>query len=232
MEASPTELRVLGALLEKQRLTPDVYPLTLNALRAACNQSTARDPVMSLDDDAVRDALAHLARRRWTRMASASRAPKYRHLLDETLGTTPEDHAVLAVLLLRGPQTAAELRARTERMHHFSTVGEVEDVLQRLADRELVRLRERRPGEKEARWVQLMGGTEEIDTPVAGPVRAVPMAAAAAITDSAPPAPAGNSRVAELEEEVAGLRSEVSALREEVSDLRGALAQLREELGA
>ena len=127
MDLLASEQRVLGALLEKQRTTPDQYPLTLNALRLACNQATNRDPVVDYDEATLRDALERLGRRRWTRYASASgsRAPKYRHLMDEALGLTPDEQAVIAVLLLRGPQTPGELRARTERLHRFPDTGEL-----------------------------------------------------------------------------------------------------------
>ena len=123
MDLTPSEQRVLGVLLEKQRTTPDQYPLTLNALRLGCNQATNRDPVVDFDEETLRDALERLHRRRWTRYASSSgsRASKYRHLLDEALAVTPDEQAVLAVLLLRGPQTPGELRARTERLHRFSS---------------------------------------------------------------------------------------------------------------
>src|SRR6187397_2932237 len=117
MNLDDAELRVLGSLVEKQRTTPDQYPLSLNALRLACNQSTNRDPVVDLDEPTIRDALQRLARRRFTRLASGqgSRAAKYRHLLDEALGLDAAGQAVLAVLLLRGPQTPGELKLRTER---------------------------------------------------------------------------------------------------------------------
>src|SRR4051795_1963354 len=117
LDVSPVEIRIVGSLIEKQRTTPDGYPLTLNALRAACNQSTSRDPVVDYDDDTVRDALRRLGNRRWTRLASGARAPKYRHLLDEALPMSEPERAVMTVMMLRGPQTLNELRARTERMH-------------------------------------------------------------------------------------------------------------------
>src|SRR3954467_455863 len=131
------EVRVLGCLLEKQRMTPDQYPLTLNALRAACNQSTNRDPIVDYDDDTVRDALRRLGHRRWTRLASGARAPKYRHLLDEALPMGEDERAVMTVLMLRGPQTLNELRTRTERMHAFGSQEEVVATLDGLAARAL-----------------------------------------------------------------------------------------------
>jgi len=159
VDADPVELRVLGCLLEKQRTTPDQYPLSLNALRLACNQTTNRDPVVSYDEGEIHEALQRLARRGWTRLASGagSRAAKYRQLFDEALGLLPSETALLAVLMLRGPQTAAELRARSERLHHFASVPDVESTLVRLSERELVERQERRPGTREERWQHLLG---------------------------------------------------------------------------
>src|SRR5690242_12220863 len=123
MDADPVELRVLGCLIEKQRTTPDQYPLSLNALRLAANQSTNRDPVVDYDDGTIRAALDRLGNRGWTRLASGpgSRAVKFRHLLDQALSVSEPQMALLAVLMLRGPQTAAELRARSERLYTFGS---------------------------------------------------------------------------------------------------------------
>src|SRR6185369_3754146 len=125
MDPDAVEIRVLGCLIEKQRTTPDAYPLSLNALRLACNQSTNRDPVVDYDEDAIRDALQHLYRRGWTRLTSGhgSRAAKYRHLLDEALGLRRDEIAILAVLMLRGPQTPGELKQRVERLQHFDDLA-------------------------------------------------------------------------------------------------------------
>ncbi len=208
VEPDAVEIRVLGCLLEKQRTTPDAYPLSLNALRAACNQSTNRDPVVHYDEGAIRDALARLHRRGWTRLASGagSRAAKYRHLLDEAIGLGRDEQAVLCVLMLRGPQTPGELKGRTERMHPFADLAAIEDVLGRLGDRGLAARLERRPGQKEDRFAQRLGGDEE---PELAPA-AAPAAAASA------PAPADDlpARVAQLERAVAELRAEVEALRD------------------
>jgi YbgC/YbaW family acyl-CoA thioester hydrolase len=154
------EVRVLGCLLEKQQTTPDAYPLTLNALRLACNQTTNRNPVVEYEMPQIRDALQRLGHRRWTRLASGagSRAPKYRHLLDEAIGLRPDEQAVLGVLLLRGPQTLGELKQRTERMHRFADLQAVSEVLDRLAERSLGRWLNRQPGQKEARFEQTLGG--------------------------------------------------------------------------
>jgi uncharacterized protein len=162
VDADPVEIRVLGCLIEKQRTTPDAYPLSLNALRAACNQTTNRDPVVSYDEPTIRAALQRLSHRRWARLASGpgSRAVKYRHLLDEALGLRGDELALLAVLMLRGPQTSGELRARTERMATFESLTEVDETLNALSERELVARLSRRPGQKEDRYVQLLGGEE------------------------------------------------------------------------
>ncbi len=174
MDADAVEIRVLGCLIEKQRATPDVYPLSLNALRLACNQSTNRDPVVEYDEATIRQALERLDRRRWTRLASGagSRAAKYRHLLDETFALDGAEISLLAVLMLRGPQTPGELKQRSERLHRFDSPADVEATLQQLAGRELVRKLGRRPGQKEDRWEQLLGAHDEAgETPAATPVR-------------------------------------------------------------
>jgi uncharacterized protein len=197
MDPTPVELRVLGALIEKQRTTPDQYPLTLNALRLACNQSTNRDPVVDYDDGTIRDALQRLRQRGWTRFASGqgSRAAKYRHLFDEALGLRPDEVAVLAVLMLRGVQTPGELKQRTERLHRFAGLGELQETLDRLAGRELVASIGRRPGQKEDRYEQRVGG---------------------AGGEAGAPAPAEDgleARVESLEAAVAELRDQVAGLR-------------------
>jgi uncharacterized protein len=235
------EIRVLGCLLEKQRLTPDVYPLTLNALRAACNQATNRDPVVHYDDDAIRDALQRLGHRRFTRLASyhGSRAAKYRHLLDDTLGLRPPEQAVLCVLMLRGPQTPGELRQRTERLHRFATPEDLDETLEELTRRDLVVRLERRPGQKEARHAHLLGGDVEDVAPPAPaapqpPPAVTPSAPAAerpapapAQQASAAPDPARDARLTRLEAEVAELRAQVA----EIAELRAQLDALRAELG-
>ena len=190
MDADPAELRVLGCLIEKQRTTPDVYPLSVNALRLACNQSTNRDPVVEYDEPTIREALQRLSARGWVRLASGpgSRAVKYRHLFDEALGVSGSEISLLAVLMLRGPQTIGELKTRAERLHRFESTAEVDEVLRGLAQRELVAQLDRRPGQKEERWTQLLGG--EVEAP----------AAPAAVT----PSPL-EERVRRLEEQVAEL---------------------------
>ena len=193
MDADPVELRVLGCLIEKQRTTPDQYPLSLNALRLACNQSTNRDPVVDYDETTIRDALRRLSERQWVRLASGpgSRAAKYRHLLDDALHLDDAEISLLAILMLRGPQTPGELKARTERLHRFGSVPEVEETLARLIDREYAARLPRRPGQKEERYAQLIGGDAAAEAP-------------------APVASDGSS----LEQRVARLEAEVAELRE------------------
>ena len=139
-DLDPVEVRVLGCLIEKQRTTPDQYPLSLNALRNACNQTTNRNPIVSYDEEMLRAALQKLGRRRYSRLTTGhtSRAAKYRHLLDEALPLDAAEQAIMAVLFLRGEQTPGELKQRTERMQPFSTIEELNEVLTRLIDREMV----------------------------------------------------------------------------------------------
>jgi uncharacterized protein YceH (UPF0502 family) len=158
------ELRVLGCLLEKQRTTPEQYPLSLNALRLACNQSTNRDPVVDYGESQVHTAAQRLGQIGWARLASGpgSRTAKYRQLFDEALGLDAAETALLALLFLRGPQTVAELKTRSERLHHFAAGDEVAATLTRLDSRELAHLLPRRPGQREERWTHLLaeGPTE------------------------------------------------------------------------
>jgi uncharacterized protein YceH (UPF0502 family) len=159
VDLSAVELRVLGCLIEKQRTTPDVYPLSLNALRSACNQSTNRDPVVDYDEATIRSALDELSRRGWVRLASGpgSRAAKFRHLLSEALGVSDAEISLLAVLMLRGPQTPGELKQRSERLYGFDGLAGVEEVLQDLIGRDLVVRLSRQPGQKEERYSHLLG---------------------------------------------------------------------------
>ena len=158
MDLDAAQVRVLGCLVEKQHTTPDAYPLTLNSLRLACNQSTNRDPVVDYDEATVREAAQRLGQQGLARLASyhGSRAHKYRHLVDEELGLHGDERALLCVLMLRGPQTSGELKQRTERLHAFADLAAVEDALERLTDRGLGRWLDRRPGQKEARYAHLM----------------------------------------------------------------------------
>ena len=157
------ELRILGCLIEKQRTTPDAYPLSLNSLRLACNQSTNREPVVDYDEPTIRAALEQLSRRGWVRLASGSgsRAAKYRHLADDALRLSDAELSLLAVLILRGPQTPGELKQRAERLHPFPSPADVEAVLDGLIQRELATRLPRRPGQKEQRYTQLLGGEDD-----------------------------------------------------------------------
>jgi uncharacterized protein YceH (UPF0502 family) len=159
VDADAVEIRVLGCLIEKQRTTPDAYPLSLNSLRLACNQATNREPVVAYEEREIKAALDRMATRGWTRFASgaSSRALKYRHLLDEALQLSRPELSLLGVLMLRGAQTVGELKQRSERLHRFESVAEVAQTLDGLAQRELVERLERRPGQKEERWLQLLG---------------------------------------------------------------------------
>jgi uncharacterized protein YceH (UPF0502 family) len=154
------EIRVVACLVEKQQTTPDQYPLTLNSLRLACNQSTNRDPVVEYDEATIRKALGELSRRRWVRSASGhtSRVAKYRHLLDVELNLPAEQLALVAVLMLRGPQTPGELKQRVDRMFHYEDLEQVQRTLDHLIERGLVERLERRPGQKEERYRHLLGG--------------------------------------------------------------------------
>jgi uncharacterized protein len=175
VDLSASETRVLGCLLEKQRTTPNGYPLSLNALRLACNQTTNRDPVVDYDDAVLRDALHRLERRGFARLASGSgsRAAKYRHLLEQALPMDAEEQALICVLMLRGPQTPGELKQRTERMYVFDDPADVRGALTRLIERELVIGLGRRPGQKEERFAQLLEGSAEEQGPVVqAPARA------------------------------------------------------------
>ena len=223
MDLDAAEVRVLGCLIEKQRTTPDVYPLSLNGLRTACNQTTNRDPVVAYDDDLLRDALHRLGRRGWTRLASGARAAKYRHLLDEKPGLARDEQAVLAVLMLRGPQTLNELRTRTERMQPFADTAELQSVLGRLAERGFAELQPRRPGQKEQRYAHLLSSDLEEDE-----VRPAAPAPAPAATWTPPSQQAPRPEPAQddpLAERVDRLEADLAALAQQVAQLRAALGE-------
>jgi uncharacterized protein YceH (UPF0502 family) len=219
LEPDAVEIRVLGCLVEKQRTTPDAYPLSLNALRLACNQSTNRDPVVDYDEQAVVEALRRLALRGWTRLASGagSRARKYRHLLDQAFGLGEAEVALLAVLMLRGPQTPGELKQRGQRLHDFADLAAVQEALERLVEQGQVARHGRQPGQKEDRYEQLLGGGSQ---PAAAPAASADSSSG---VDSGEPPAAEEPRPAEdrltrLEREVAELRAELAALRAELGD--------------
>ena len=211
IELTAAEARVLGALVEKQLTTPDAYPLTLKALTAACNQTSSRDPVVSYAPNLVETTLLVLKAKGMARVVhpgSGERATKYRQVADEALHLDPAERALLCVLLLRGAQTVAELKARTERLHPFASLGEIETVLDALTRRDpaLVARVDRLPGQKEDRWIQLLevGAAER---------------AAASATVRVTPTGRGAGRVEELEDRVAALEKRMAALVEALSDL-------------
>jgi uncharacterized protein len=209
VEPDAVELRVVACLVEKQRTTPDQYPLTLNSLRLACNQSTNRDPVVDYDESAIRAALDRLRRRGWTAMATwtTSRVAKYKHLLDNALQLSPPQLSLLTVLMLRGPQTPGELRARTERMYRFESNEELDQALNELIERELVKQLPRRPGERGQRYAHLLAGDEAAEA--SGDL------AAASPEHDPPGADSGiGERVERLEAELAALRAELRGLRD------------------
>jgi uncharacterized protein YceH (UPF0502 family) len=208
------EARVLGALLEKEITTPDYYPLSLNALVNACNQKSNRDPVMNLEEDAVRIALRTLHDNSLARSVSAadSRVTKYEHRLQEAFNFDRREASIFCELLLRGAQTPGELRSRAERMHHFDDLGEVQSALQRLISRQppLVKVLARQPGTKESRYIHLLSGDVEPVTPLS--VREAP-------------AVSGRENV----EKVSQLESEVAELRRDIADLKQQFAAFRKQ---
>jgi uncharacterized protein len=205
------EARVLGSLIEKDITTPDYYPLSLNALVNACNQKNNREPVMNLDEHAVREALDCLHDKGLAGPASGadSRVTKFEHRLQEVFNFSRGETSVICVLLLRGPQTPGELRGRTERMHRFGDLDEVQSTLQRLMQREppLVKVLPRQPGTKESRYMHLFSGEVEAPQTTASPV-------------TAPATPNIDSRLALLETEVAALRTELAELRQQLTKFR------------
>jgi uncharacterized protein YceH (UPF0502 family) len=215
-QLDPVEARILGCLIEKQHTTPAGYPLTLNALRTACNQSTNRDPVVDYDDELIFDTIQKLHRKELTRSASGhgSRSAKYRHLAAERLSIDDAGEAILAVLLLRGAQTPGELKTRTERLHAFGELGEIERTLDALIDAGYVERLERRPGEKQVRYRELFTSDGDSDDSSTAPVVGLSGLPSAAPAISAQPAVAEGDlaqRVAALEAEVAELRALLEA---------------------
>ncbi len=200
---TPAEARVLGCLVEKKELTPDVYPLTLNSAVAAANQKTAREPVMALEQVEVNRALKTLTEKGLVRQAFGSRVERYEHLLPQRFSLSQGQIALVGLMLLRGPQTVHELSARAERMARFQSIDEIRTELDLLIGRRppLVKLIERGPGQREDRYAHLLSG--DVETPA--PVRFVrPVAASSDIED----------RLAALEEQVAALQAQVQALLE------------------
>ncbi len=212
------ETRVLGSLIEKDVTTPDYYPLSLNALVNACNQKNNRDPVMTLDEETVRTALATLQEKRLAGPAGGadSRVPKFEHRLQEVFNFDRREIAVVCVLLLRGPQTPGELRSRTDRMYHFETLDDVISTLDRLAQRDppLARVLPRQPGTKESRYTHLFSG----EPPMSG--AAENASAARALSPATAGANSTVDRLTTLEEEVARLRQELSEVHQQLAAFR------------
>src|SRR5689334_12323827 len=208
IQLSEVEARVLGALIEKEITTPDYYPLSLNALINACNQKNNREPVMTLDENSVRDALSGLQSEGLAGPAGGadSRVTKYEHRIQEVFNFTRAETAIVCVLLLRGPQTLGELRGRTERMFRFEHLDDVQATLQRLIDRDppLVKILPRQPGTKESRYGHLLSGNIELAT------------SETIQTDM----PQGNDRVTRLEAELAELRRQLDELRTQFQTFR------------
>ncbi len=202
-ELDPTEIRVLGSLAEKQMATPEYYPLTLNALVAACNQKSNREPVMELSENDLQQALDRLQEEKLVWKVMGGRAVRWEHNLDSALQLDRPSKAILTLLLLRGSQTAGELRARSDRLHPFGNIGEVEETLRRLDP--LVREIPRRPGQKESRWVHLLAGVE------AGPP-------ASAAEDGRRYTEPLSARVQRLEEQIATLTDELRALKAKLGE--------------
>lgn len=233
------EIRVLGCLIEKQRTTPDQYPLTLNSLRLACNQSTNRDPVVDYEESEIRKALGELGRRRWIRGASGhtSRSPKYRHLLDTELSLSEDQISVLSVLMLRGEQTPGQLKQRTDRMFGFHDLDALQTTLDALTSRELIERLPRRPGQKEDRYRQLLGGEaleeSESDTkpdsdgdqpPIQGNI-------ATRSSESEFSEPLEVPQDTPETERIESLERQIGDLTRELSELRALVEDLREQLG-
>jgi uncharacterized protein YceH (UPF0502 family) len=211
LELSPIVTRVLGALLEKERTTPEYYPLSLNALVVACNQTTNRDPIVSYDERTVEESLDRLREKKLAMLVhtAGARVPKYRHTLLDIYNLDAREVALLCVLMLRGPQTPGELRSRTERMCGPMTLPELEKLLEELTRGEdpLVRVIPARPGQKEKRYVQLLSGEPESESSTIAPAPA-----SGWISDK--------SRIETLEAELTALKSELNALREDLADFK------------
>lgn len=216
-----TEVRVLGALIEKDITTPDYYPLSLNALVNACNQKNNREPVTAYDEETVRHALHSLQEKRLAGPASGadSRVTKYEHRSQEVFNFDRREIAVLCVLLLRGAQTPGELRGRSERMFHFETLDDVQSTLQRIMQRvpALVRVLPRQPGTKESRYMHLLAGDVDGLSMEAQPV--VPHSSQSSLPQSFGGS-AAEEKIARLEQEVESLREEISGLKEQFAEFR------------
>lgn len=231
MALTPVQVRILGCLMEKERTTPDNYPLTLNALMSACNQTTNRHPVSKLEEATVSNALLNLRGLNLVRIvySRSNRADRFRQVLEESLELDGGEAAVVCLLMLRGPQTASELRARSERLHPFADQEDVDDALRRLARRDepLVAKLERQPGQKENRWAQLLGG----ELPGAEAPSLTGLAASGAGAGAGGPVAAPPSSVAvPTSERLAALEAALDVLRDELAQLRADHDELVREL--
>ncbi|HUO48937.1 MAG TPA: YceH family protein [Acidimicrobiales bacterium] len=234
-ELSAEECRVLGCLIEKERTTPQQYPLSLNALTLACNQTTNRDPVVAYGEPEVQEAVTSLKTLGLARFVHPSHGRsvlRFRHVVDEELRLDEGERSVLAVLLLRGPQTPGELRARTDRMAELGDAAGVESVLERLGGRPdpLVRCLGRQPGQKEDRYIHLLGAVAA--PPPSRPAATAPVAQPAPSAPVTPGTPAVPTGPAEGAPDAGTLAAEVAALRADVAALRADVAALRRDLGA
>ena len=227
MDLSPPAQRVLGCLVEKALATPQQYPLTLNSLRTACNQTTGREPVVDYDDNTVEAALAELREPRLVRteVVKGSRTPKYSHRLESELGFDQRDHAVVALLLLRGPQTEGEINSRSGRLYEFSSLEEVDEALASLAARGHVERLERRPGEKAQRWRHRLGPGVGGDRPEREPAQTT-------VADPPPGTHQTSTGATSASPDTDQLAVDVAALRERIQELEGEVARLRERLDA
>jgi uncharacterized protein len=205
-----TEVRVLGCLLEKEMATPDYYPLSLNGLVNACNQKSNRDPVVSYDEETVIQAIEGLRKKRLLWQSDASRVPKYAQNLGSTLNLVRKESAILCLLMLRGPQTAGELRGRSERLYDFHDLEEVLASLKNLEEMGLVKTLARQPGRKELRYMHLLAG----EPAIAEPADFTPIVSAAVRRG------AETDRLVALEREVEELKAEVERLRQELHDFK------------
>lgn len=209
LNLSPIETRIIGCLIEKQLTTPEYYPLTLNALTAACNQKSNRDPVMSLDETPILAAIDSLRDKNLVYLyyGSTSRTVKYKHMADSVFELSPAGVAVVALLFLRGPQTVGEIRGRSDRLYEFSGLGEVQETLDELAGRDepLVKKLPRQTGQKEPRYAHLLSGEIDVE---------------ALAASTAAPSAANSENAANLPERIDALETQVKELREEFAEFR------------
>jgi uncharacterized protein YceH (UPF0502 family) len=208
IELNDVEVRVLGCLLEKSMTTPEYYPLSLNALTAACNQKSNREPVVAFDETTVVRGLDSLRAKQLVVLSASSRVPKYAENLVKTRKLVAREASLLTVLLLRGPQTVGELRARSERAHHFADLTEVEETLSELAESGYVKKLPRQAGRKESRYAHLFAGDVEIEAETPKPEPAAVIVRAE------------NERIAKLEDEVERLRQKLESLQEAFETFR------------